>query len=119
MAKSEWRGLEKSAGVGFEKASMEDAIGGSSSPSLNWLFNGGIPRGFSAVFWSPPRMGKSVIIWDAIAQLQKTDPAARVILFDTEFRSMIQQGGPTSRGVDMDRVLVKAVQTIRLKSSIL
>lgn len=107
MSKNGWMGLEKSAGVGFERP--KDVIK-FSSPSLNWLFGsyGGVPRGFSAVFWGQPRGGKSVILWDAISTLHKTDPEARAILFDTEMRSMAQSGGATSKGVDPERLLIKA-----------
>jgi RecA/RadA recombinase len=106
MAKTFWKGLEKSAGVGFDRPSEVIKF---TSPGLNFLFGpyGGVPLGFTACFWGGIRGGKTSIIYDAISNLHKNDPTAAAILFDTEMRSGIQNGGSASRNIDPERLLVK------------
>ena len=60
----------------------------SPSPSLNFVFgNGhGLPFGYSAVLYGPPKCGKSIICNAFIGQLHKDDPEAIAIKFNTEFR---------------------------------
>ena len=106
MSKSAWFGLDKGPTVGFERPQDGVRFG---SPSIDWLFGsyGFLPFGYSAVAYGKPRSGKSVIAWSAVAELHKRDPEAKVIWIDTEMRVGLQQGGATSKGIDMDRVLIQ------------
>lgn len=74
----------------------------SPSPSLNWIFGkqGGIPRGYSTVFYGPAKSGKSLATYLFAGELHKNDPEAIVLRFDTEFRSL--QMSP-QWGIDYDR----------------
>ena len=62
------------------------------SPSLNWIFGkgSGLPFGYSAIFYGPPKAGKSLASYMMAAQLHKDDPNAIVIRFDTEMRAEAQ-----------------------------
>ena len=64
----------------------------SPSPSLNWIFGkgSGIPFGYSAIFYGPPKAGKSLASYLMASQLHKDDPEAIVIRFDTEMRAEAQ-----------------------------
>jgi hypothetical protein len=64
----------------------------SPSPSLNWIFGkgSGLPFGYSAIFYGPPKAGKSLASYLMAAQLHKDDPEAIVIRFDTEMRAEAQ-----------------------------
>lgn len=76
----------------------------SHSPSLNWIFGNthGIPFGYTAAFWGPPKGGKTLIINDFVSKLHETDPEAMVIRFDTEWRTELQQN---FYAIDQDRLL--------------
>ena len=82
---------------------------GSPSPSLNFTFgNGqGLPRGYSMLLYGPPRGGKSIICNAMAGQLQKDNPEAWVVKFNTEFR----EGGQTDDsqktiyGIDSERYI--------------
>jgi RecA/RadA recombinase len=64
----------------------------SPSPSLNWIFGkgAGIPYGYSAIFYGPPKSGKSLASYLMTSQLHKDDPEAIAIRFDTEMRADAQ-----------------------------
>ncbi len=64
----------------------------SPSPSLNFIFGKthGLPLGFSAVLYGPPKGGKSIICNAFIGQLHKDDPNALAIKFNTELRELGQ-----------------------------
>lgn len=108
MAKSAWGGLDKVSGIGFDRPTKEEVIH-FGSPSIDWLFGsyGGLPRAFTAVLSGKPKSGKSILAWSAVADLHRRDPEARVLWIDTELRVGLQQGGATSKHVDMDRVLIR------------
>ena len=77
------------------------------SPSINWLFANkanGIPKGAACLLFSEPKAGKSLLINAIIAEMQKTDPEAVAVYFNTEMRGMFNQGSLV--GVDKDRVIV-------------
>lgn len=101
-----WNGIDKDDDVGFERPQKVIKW---SSPSINWLFGnyGGLPEGFSAVFWGLPKGGKTICLWDAVGELHRTDPEAGVIYFDTEQRSHLQMGGATTAHIDKKRLIVK------------
>lgn len=77
----------------------------SPSPSLNWIFGkgSGIPFGYSAIFYGPPKAGKSLASYLMAAQLHKDDPEAIVIRFDTEMRAEAQVD--EMWGIDSDRFM--------------
>lgn len=77
----------------------------SPSPSLNWICGktGGIPKGFSSVFYGPAKSGKSLASYLFAGQLHSVDPEAIVIRFDTEMRSTAQMKG--NWGIDYDRFM--------------
>lgn len=64
----------------------------SPSPSLNWVFGkgSGLPFGYSAIFYGPPKAGKSLSSYLMTAQLHKDHPEAICIRFDTEMRAEAQ-----------------------------
>lgn len=81
------------------------------SPSFNHLFGkkrGGMPYGYSAVFYGPPKGGKSVCSHLAIGQIHQEDPEAIVIKIDTEFRADGQLDDKSCAlfGIDQSRLLV-------------
>lgn len=76
------------------------------SPSLNWATGiGGFKGGKISVLYGPESAGKSTLALMAIAEVQKNDPEAIFIWFDTEFSFnlplFIKMGG------DPKRLLVK------------
>lgn len=80
----------------------------SPSPSLNFIFgNGwGLPRGYSVVYYGPPKSGKSLIGWLHAGQLHRDDPNAFVVKFNTEFREEGQLTAETAAnmyGIDLKR----------------
>lgn len=107
MAKTGWMGLDKGSDVGFERPKETIKF---SSPSMNWLFGPsfeGLARGMTAVLWGAPKAGKSVFLYDAIAQVHRNSATARVILFDTEFRTNLQFGEGITKDIDPERLLIK------------
>lgn len=83
----------------------------SSSPSVNWAFGiagHGLPFGYSAVFYGPPKSGKSYIANDFVGELHRTDPEAISITFNTELRGAVQSnaGQAAIWGIDSDRHIV-------------
>ncbi len=81
----------------------------SPSPSFNFSFgNGhGLPRGYAAVLYGPPKGGKSLMSYSMAGQLHRDDPTAFVIKFDTEMRESLQgsseRGMRAVCGIDEDR----------------
>ena len=83
----------------------------SQSPSVNWAFaikGGGIPLGFSGVFYGPPKGGKSLLVNSIVAQLHQDDPEAVAINFNTELRGSIQcsEESLLKWGIDPERYMV-------------
>lgn len=65
----------------------------SPSPSVNWAFANvghGLPFGYSAILYGPPKGGKSVLCNAFVGQLHKDDPESVAIYFNTELRGEIQ-----------------------------
>lgn len=81
-----------------------------SSPGVNWLFgkNHGLPRGYSVLLWGEKKSGKSLLCYDLAAQIQREDPEALIIKFDTEMRDkgQLRQEEAEARGIDTDRFIV-------------
>lgn len=96
--------LAKKKGAIIEKNNPHNNVLTSHSPSLNWIFgnNHGIPFGYTACFWGPPKGGKTLIINDFVSKLHETDLEACVVRFDTEWRTELQQN---FYAIDEDRLL--------------
>jgi len=79
------------------------------SPSCDYIWgNGhGLPRGLSAVFYGPPKSGKSVASYFMIGDVHKRHPEAIVIKFDTEMRDHAQLGPVemVAYGIDDKRLI--------------
>ena len=81
----------------------------SSSPGVNWLYgnNQGFPRGFTTLLWGEQKSGKSLLSYDWIGQVHKSDPEALAIKFDTEYRDDAQLTTESAAmfGIDMERYI--------------
>jgi len=77
----------------------------SPSPSLNWIFGkgSGIPYGYSAIFYGPPKAGKSLSSYLLTAQMHKDTTDGICIRFDTEMRADAQMD--EMWGIDNDRFI--------------
>lgn len=79
------------------------------SPSFNFIFgNGwGLPLGYSAILYGPPKSGKSVLAWMMAGQVHRDYPDGIVIKFNTEFRETGQLTPKMAEiyGIDMDRYI--------------
>jgi len=102
--KDNFGALTKIKGAIVEKNNPFNDIVTSHSPSLNWIFGNthGIPCGYTAAFWGPPKGGKTLIINDFISKLHHDDLEAMVIRFDTEQRAELQRN---MYSIDEDRLL--------------
>jgi RecA/RadA recombinase len=80
------------------------------SPSVNFIFGRthGLPQGYSAVFYGPPKGGKSVLSHLMIGHLHKTDPDAIALKIDTEYRvdGQLDEKSMEVYGIDKDRLAV-------------
>lgn len=85
------------------------------SPSLNYVFGNtwGLPKGYSAVFYGPPKGGKSLCVNAAIGQLHQDDPDAIAVKFNTEMREEGQLSAAASDiwGIDHSRYMAYNVNT--------
>lgn len=85
------------------------------SPSFNFILGNThlIPFGSSAIFWGPPKGGKSIIINGIIGQLHKDYPDAIAIRFNTEGREQLQTTPYQKQiwGIDPERFI--AIETNR------
>ena len=77
----------------------------SPSPSLNWIFGkgSGLPFGYSAIFYGPPKAGKSLGAYLMTSQLHKDYPDAIAVRFDTEMRAEAQLD--PKWGIDKNRFM--------------
>ena len=77
----------------------------SPSPSLNWIFGkgSGIPYGYSAIFYGPPKAGKSLSSYLFTSQMHKDTKDGICIRFDTEMRADAQMD--EMWGIDNDRFI--------------
>ena len=78
------------------------------SPSVNWTFatpGFGLPFGCHAIYWGPPKSGKSLVANAQAGQLHRDDPEALVIKLNTELRGEIQGGNKSLNmfGIDKKR----------------
>lgn len=77
------------------------------SPYFNWIFANkanGIPKNASVLFFSEPKAGKSLAIYAMIMEMQKRDPNAIAIYFNTELRGQLQHG--VFPEIDRERMII-------------
>lgn len=113
-AKKDWMSkLSKLDGAVNERLDPHEHVLRTHSPSLNFIYgNGwGLPLGHSAIFYGPPKSGKTIIGYDMIGTLHSEDPEAWAIRFDTEYRDHGQLTEKTAGlyGIDLSRY--KAIET--------
>src|ERR1700687_865737 len=63
------------------------------SPYFNWIFankSHGIPKNASVLFLSEQKAGKSLCCYATILEMQRRDPKAISIFFNTELRGQLQ-----------------------------
>lgn len=81
----------------------------SPSPSVNFIFGNthGIPSSYTAVFYGPPKAGKTILVNAIIGQLHQDDPEAIAVKFDTEMRERGQMTGKQAQiwGIDPSRYI--------------
>lgn len=77
----------------------------SPSPSVNFVFGNshGLPLGFCAILYGPPKAGKTLLTNAMIGQLHRDYPDAIAIKFDTEMREMGQMKPSTAAAFGIDR----------------
>lgn len=77
----------------------------STSPSLNWIFGkgAGLPFGYGAILYGPPKSGKSLVSNLFVGALHKQSEEAIAIKFNTEMREAGQM--EDYWGVDQDRYM--------------
>lgn len=78
------------------------------SPSTNWTFatpGFGLPFGCHAIYWGPPKSGKSLVANAQAGQLHRDDPDSLAIKLNTELRGEIQGGNKSLSmfGIDKSR----------------
>ena len=110
MAKNKFlEKLQKLEGAVLMDSDPYDTIVKSQSPSFNFIFGNswGLPFGYTALLWGPPKSGKSLVSYSLISQLHKDYPEAFAIRFDTEMRSKAQFTEKTARmyGIDTERLV--------------
>jgi KaiC/GvpD/RAD55 family RecA-like ATPase len=77
------------------------------SPYFNWIFankSHGIPKNSSVLFYGENKTGKSLCIYSIILELQRRDPEAICIYFNTELRGALQHN--VFPGLDRDRLVI-------------
>jgi RecA/RadA recombinase len=78
-----------------------------SSPGINFTFGKthGQPNGFPMIIYGPEKSGKTILVYDRIAELHKSDPSAIAVRFDTEMRDECQLTPQQAKayGIDIDR----------------
>ncbi len=97
---------EYSLDLEYDSFAPENVIK-SQSPSINYSFankSHGLPKDASLMLYAPAKAGKSLISKSFVAEIQKNDPEAITIEFNTEFRGM--QSSSNIFGIDLNRHLV-------------
>lgn len=109
MAEKNWysmikKGMGDHVKIGSDYNDPRKVLYKSSSPSLNWALNGGIAGGKVFTVYGPESAGKSLVGYDFIAQLHKSDDKAFAILYDAEYN--FNKPYVSALGVDTDRLIV-------------
>ena len=113
---SSWNKLDEVEGM-VEPDAGEEALMNclkTPSPSINWAFaqpGFGLPFGAGALWYGPPKGGKSVLVSATIGQLHADDPTAKAIKLDSELRSKFQLSATNMRKFGIDPKRFKARDT--------
>jgi RecA/RadA recombinase len=82
----------------------------SSSPSVDFTYGRGhgLPQGYTAVLYGPPKGGKSILSHMMMGAVHQADPEAIVIKYDTEFRAdgQLTPSDLPIFGIDDERMVV-------------
>jgi RecA/RadA recombinase len=96
-------------GAVVERNNIHSNVISTRSPSFNFIWgNGhGLPRGYSALIYGPPRGGKSVVLNEMIGWLHQSDPEAIAVKFNTEMRESAQLDNSLLKmyGIDPNRLI--------------
>jgi hypothetical protein len=116
MAKKKWmERLSKLDGAVNEYVNPFISGVDSASPTVNFIFGNTwmIPRGYSAVFFGPPKGGKSYLANSIIGKVHRDDLDACVIKFNTEQREQAQltKAQMKVHGIDIERYKAYQVNT--------
>jgi RecA/RadA recombinase len=102
--------LNKLNGAVTEKYNPYANIIDTPSPSVNFIFGNtwGIPRGYTAAFFGPPKSGKTLLAHAIMGKVHQDDPTAFVMKFDAEMRGEAQLTEPQAKlwGIDLDRYVL-------------
>lgn len=85
------------------------------TPSLNFILGRawGIPKGYGALIYGPPKGGKTLIVNGTIGQFHKDYPEGIAVKFDTEMReeAQLQVGQMPIWGIDPERLITYSVNS--------
>jgi hypothetical protein len=114
MAKKDWMAkLSALDGAINDRADVHATVLQTPSPSLNFIFgNGwGLPLGFSAILYGPPKSGKTVVGYSMVGQTHRDYEDGWVVRFDTEYRDHGQLSPQMAKlyGIDLNRY--KAIES--------
>lgn len=114
MAKKDWMSkLSNLPGAINERPDVHATVLQTPSPSLNFIFgNGwGLPLGFSAIFYGPPKAGKTVLGYGFAGQTHRDYEDGWVLRYDTEYRDhgQLSPKMAANYGIDLNRY--KAFET--------
>lgn len=102
----ELRQYEDTVDYDYDSFSPENCLY-TPSPYFNWIFANksmGIPKNASVLYFSEPKAGKSLSIYAQVLELQRRDPDAIAIVFNTEIRGQLQCD--VFDEIDKDRMII-------------
>jgi hypothetical protein len=110
MAKKNWmERLQSLEGAVADRRDVHSTVISTPSPSFNFMFgNGwGLPLGYSAIIYGPPKSGKSLVTWMMAGQTHRDYDDGIVIKFNTEFREEGQLSPKMAQiyGIDLQRYI--------------
>lgn len=87
----------------------------SPSPSVNFIFGNswGLPQGYTAVFFGPPKGGKTLLCNAIVGHVHATDDKAVVIRYNSEMREKAQFTPAQMQVYGVDRKRYKCFETNR------
>lgn len=113
MANKWFQKLAKLDGAITDRRSIHSTVIDTPSPSASFIWgNGwGLPQGYTAVFYGPPKSGKSLLSTMMMGKLHQDDPEAFCVRFSTEMRDKAQLDESQMKlwGIDPERYM--AIET--------
>lgn len=96
-------------GAVTEKVNVFENVLRTVTPSVNSTFGRGwgLPLGYTAVVFGPPKQGKTVFTHLTAGHMQMSDPDAMWVKFDTEYRTegQLTDDAAAMFGIDLDRTV--------------